>query len=163
MKLEIKIEKYVKLRIIKYACREDGSTDYHEGKEYLKEYDLPRELYERKQWVMRWRAAWFQCRYPRNEICRQISFYDLKSGVDLELEPVLNRLVSVKRMVTKLRNAIAEYEAERATELIWEKEYDSLYQKALSKLERYVTQRDRLQLEADNLKVRIGYAKRKAG
>jgi len=163
MKLEIKIEKYVKLRIIKYALREDGSTDYHEGKEYLKEYDLPRELYERKQWVMRWRSAWFQCRYPKNEISRQISFYDLKSGADLELEPLLNRLVSAKRMITKLRNAIAEYEAERATELIWEKEYDTLYQKALSKLERYIGQRDKLQQEVDDLKGRTHYREKKAG
>ncbi|WP_134087876.1 hypothetical protein [Olivibacter sp. XZL3] len=163
MKLDIKIQKYVKLRIVKYALRENGSTDYHEGKEYLKTYDLPRDLYERKKWVMRWRTAWFQCRYPKNEVFMSLSFYDNKSGDDLELEPLLNRLVSAKRMVTKLQNAIAEYEAEREAELIWEKEYDPFYQKGLSKLARYKEQRDLLQQQADDLKARIAYRKRKAG
>lgn len=72
-------------------------------------YDLPRKVYERKQWVIRWRAAKLQCQYPKDTICTYTSYYDKRLGNYPNLTKDLRTLISVKALVTKQQRKIDEY------------------------------------------------------
>ena len=43
-------------------------------------YDLPREVYERRNWVVRWREAKCRCQYPKDNVQCYFSFYDKRLG-----------------------------------------------------------------------------------
>lgn len=72
-------------------------------------YDLPRKVYERKQWVIRWRAAKLQCQYPKDTIRTYTSFYDKRLGNYPNLSKDLRTLISAKALVTKQQRKIEEY------------------------------------------------------
>ena len=56
----LRIERWV---IVTFELRKtDGPI------EILYRYDLPRTMLERYRWVVRWRTARFQCRFPRDTI-----------------------------------------------------------------------------------------------
>ena len=52
---ELKIEQWVEVTIY-YGYADKQVSLYH--------YNLPREMYFRYQWVIRWRMAKLQCQYP---------------------------------------------------------------------------------------------------
>lgn len=68
-------------------------------RERIYSYDLPRELYERRKWVIRWRAAKLQCQYPKDSINCYLSYYDNRLGNDLKLTDDLRTLISCKAQV----------------------------------------------------------------
>ena len=140
----MEIERWVKITIYLVAQKSDGSPDHHAPKKVLSSFDLPRELYERRQWVIVWRLAWWQCRYPRRYLWSGYHYYDKKTGQDL-MDPTYNRIQTCRRMVTKLTNSMRKYEGERARELIWEKDRDPQWQQAVAKLKAYQEELNQLQ------------------
>lgn len=56
---ELKIEQWVEVTIY-YGYADKQVSLYH--------YNLPREMYFRYQWVIRWRMAKLQCQYPKQII-----------------------------------------------------------------------------------------------
>ena len=77
--------------------------------ERIYSYDLPRELYERRKWIIRWRAAKLQCQYPKSDIKCFSSYYDKRLGNDLKLNDDLRKLISCKAQVSKQQRLIDEY------------------------------------------------------
>lgn len=142
------IERRVEITIYLIAQKQDGSPDHHAPKKILSSYDLPRELYERRQWVITWRAAWWQCKYPKRHIQTMHAYYDKKTGQNL-LDPKFIRITTCKRMITKMKNKITEYEAARTKELFWDKDRDNVYQKGLRKLRMYQEELEQLQADCE--------------
>lgn len=74
-------------------------------------YDLPREVFERREWVINWRMARLICQYPKAGVHRFVSYYDKRLGNDPKLTADLRTLVSAKAQVTKVQKRIEEYVA----------------------------------------------------
>lgn len=72
-------------------------------------YDLPREVYERRNWVVRWREAKCRCQYPKDNVQCYFSFYDKRLGNDQKLSDDLRKLISCKAQVSKQQRLIDEY------------------------------------------------------
>jgi len=99
------IVRFVEITIVRQPMRPDGSYDWH-NKEQLFRYDFPRDVYERRKWVITWRAARFQCQYPKYLISTIHCYYHRKANLVLWKIP-LDKLVAAKRMVTQISNAMA--------------------------------------------------------
>lgn len=83
----------------------DGNCNYVR----LFSYDLPREVYERRRWVIEWRKSRFVCQYPKGNVRCYTSYYDKRLGTDNRLNEDLRRLISAKAQVTKAQRKIDEY------------------------------------------------------
>lgn len=92
---ELGVQRWVFIEFTKDAG--DGS------RERIFAYDLPREIYERRPWVVRWREAVLVCRFPRANVSRFCSYYDRRLGNDVRLTDDLRRLVAAKAQVTRAR------------------------------------------------------------
>ena len=109
----------------------DGRCNY----ERLFCYDLPREVYERRRWVIEWRKSRFVCQYPKGNVRCYMSYYDKRLGTDSRLNEDLNRLISAKAQVTKVQRSIEKYVAyNRANNLFFDENTDTDLQKARDKL-----------------------------
>lgn len=101
LKLEAKIEREMGvIRYVYISIEKRGKTA-----EVLHRYDLPHEIYKKYHWVIRWRIAYWQCKYPREHISSCFYFYDKKSGLELGYNTLLSKYVSAKAQVTKVKNA----------------------------------------------------------
>lgn len=88
-------------------------------------YDLPREVYERRNWVVRWREAKCRCQYPKDNVQCYFSFYDKRLGNTPELTEDLRTLVSAKAQVTRQQRKIDEYvEWHKANDLFFDESTD---------------------------------------
>ncbi len=88
-------------------------------------YDLPREVYERRDWVVRWREAKLRCQFPKDNVQCYFSFYDKRLGNNPELTKDLRTLVSSKAQVTKQQRKIDEYvEWHKANDLFFDESTD---------------------------------------
>jgi len=145
------ILRFVEITIVRQPMRPDGSHDWH-SKEQLFRYDFPREVYERRKWVITWRVAKFQCRFPKCRITPIYCYYHRKANIAIWKIP-LDKLVSAKRMVTKITNAMAAAKKEYIPSL-----YDptidttALWIKAMDKLELYRKQVDYYTAEVERIK-----------
>lgn len=111
--------------------RTDGRCNY----ERLFCYDLPREVYERRRWVIEWRKSRFVCQYPKGNVRYCMSYYDKRLGTDSRLNEDLNRLRSAKAQVTKVQRRIEKYVAyNKANNLFFDENTDTDLQKAREKL-----------------------------
>lgn len=111
--------------------RTDGRCNY----ERLFCYDLPREVYERRRWVIEWRKSRFVCQYPKGNVRCYMSYYDKRLGTDFRLNEDLNRLRSAKAQVTKVQRKIEEYITyNRAHNLFFDESTDMDLLKAREKL-----------------------------
>lgn len=100
-------------------------TDEYGNRERVYFYDLPRELYERKSWVIRWRAAKIQCQYPKDIVRVYTSFYDKRFGNDTKLTEDLRKLASAKAQVSIQQRKIDEYvEWHKANDLFFDENTD---------------------------------------
>lgn len=125
---ELKIEKWVEVTIY-YGYAEKQASLYH--------YNLPREMYFRYQWVIRWRVAKLQCQYPKQVVSTCLYFYDKRSGESMEVGSCLSRLISAKAQVTKADRMMREYiEYNRQHNLFFDEETDEELVKFKEKLER---------------------------
>lgn len=145
------IERWVFIGIEKVNRRNDGSYDYYH-KERLFSYDLPREVYEPRKWVITWRVAKLQCQFPKSIIQTYHTFYDKKTNIKLWNGP-LNKLIAAKRMVTTINNKLSE--AKKAyIPTLYDPTIESTeeWNKALTKLKRYQQKVISLNIEIDQLK-----------
>ena len=111
----------------------DGSS------ERIFAYDLPRKVYERRRWVVRWREAKLVCRFPRANVSRFCSYYDRRLGNDNRLTDDLRRLVAAKAQVTKARRKMDEYVAwNRTNNLFFDESTDEDLTKFKEKLDRKI-------------------------
>lgn len=125
---ELKIENWVQISIC-YGYGHQSVTLYT--------YDLPREVYERRMWVIRWRIARLQCQYPRNDVYPSFYYYDNRSGESLEMSSCLSKLISAKAQITKAERSMNEYiEHNRQNNLFFDDESDEELVKFREKLER---------------------------
>lgn len=98
-------------------------------------YDLPREIYDRKRWVMEWRKAKLVCQYPKGRVRYTLHFYDKRLGLDLKMNEDLKRLLAAKVQVTRVKRKIEEYVAyNKAHNLFFDERTDADLLKARDKL-----------------------------
>lgn len=125
---ELKIEQWVEVTIY-YGYAEKQVSLYH--------YNLPREMYFRYQWVIRWRMAKLQCQYPKQIVSTSLYFYDKRSGESLEVSSCLSKLISAKAQITKAERRMNEYiEHNRQNNLFFDENTDEELVKFREKLER---------------------------
>lgn len=106
--------------------------------EYLKWDNMRFDVVFKWEWYFKYRAALLQIKYPKYRV-------DLIKGsveatgltaIQLQRKSLKNRITTCKRMITKLGNAIEEYEIEQSKLLL--PNYDNPdYQKAKTKLKTY--------------------------
>lgn len=98
---ELEVQHWV---FISIECT-DGRCNY----ERLFCYDLPREVYERRRWVIEWRKSKFVCQYPKGNVRYYTCYYDKRLGTDARLNEDLRRLISAKAQITKAERKMNEY------------------------------------------------------
>lgn len=103
-------------------------------RERIFSYDLPRKLYERKKWVIRWRAAKIQCQYPKEQINCFYSYYDKRLGNDPKLTADLRTLIAAKAQVTRQQRIIGEYIEQHRSDLFFDEDTDKELIMARAKL-----------------------------
>lgn len=124
---ELEIENWVQISI----CCGHGHQSV-----ILYTYNLPREVYERRMWVIRWRVARLQCQYPRNDVYTSFYYYDKRSGDSLEVSSCLSKLISAKAQITKAERRMNEYiEQNRQNNLFFDENTDEELIKFREKLE----------------------------
>ena len=129
--------------------RTDGRCNY----ERLFSYDLPREVYERRRWVIEWRRSKFVCQYPKWDIRCYTCYYDKRLGTDIRLNEDLRKLTMAKAQVTKVRRKIDEYVAyNRANNLFFNEDTDVDLQKAREKLQKKIVN---VQAAEERMKLKI--------
>lgn len=127
----------------------DGNCNYVR----LFSYDLPREVYERRRWVIEWRKSKFVCQYPKGNVRCFFSYYDKRLGTDNRLNEDLRQLISAKAQVTKVQRKIDEYVAyNRAHNLFFDENTDADLQKAREKL---ATKIANVQAAEERMKLKI--------
>ena len=110
-------------------------TDGHGNSERLFTYDLPREVYKRRPWVIEWHRAKLVCQYPKDNVRCYFSYYDKRFGTDKRLNDDLRKLAQAKAQVTKAQRKIDEYVANnKANNLFFDEDTDADLQKARAKL-----------------------------
>lgn len=98
-------------------------------------YDLPREVYERRNWVVRWREAKCRCQYPKDNVQCYFSFYDKRLGNDQKLSDDLRKLISCKAQGSKQQRLIDEYiDWHRKNDLFFDENTDTELLKIRKKL-----------------------------
>ncbi|WP_294533352.1 hypothetical protein [uncultured Bacteroides sp.] len=124
---ELKVVTWVLVSIYRY--------DKQGNRTLLYRYDLPRELYFKREWVIRWREARFRCRFPKDQLTTTLSFYDKRFGTSYQLNEDLRKLASAKAQVSKVNRLIAKYISYQcANNMFFNAETDETLIKAKSKL-----------------------------
>ena len=65
-------------------------------------------MLERYRWVVRWRTARFQCRFPRDTITTTYGYYDKRTGLKLDVDSCLSKLRAAKAQITLAKRYIAQ-------------------------------------------------------
>lgn len=125
---EMKIEKWVYITI-EYRTKERQRV-------VLFRYDFPRDVYERRQWVVRWRHARLLCQYPKENVQTYFSYYDRCTGLSMDFGSVLSRLSAVKAQITIARRKEQEYlEYQRQNNMFFNEVEDETLAKFRRKLQ----------------------------
>lgn len=125
---ELKVERWVEVTLY-YGYADKQVSLYH--------YDLPREMYFRYQWVIRWRMAKFQCQYPKQIIGISLYHYDKRSGESMGLNSCLSKLISAKAQVAKAERMMKNYiEQNRQNNMFFDEYTDEELVKFREKFER---------------------------
>lgn len=102
-------------------------------------YDLPRDIFERRRWVLRWREARLQCEHPKENVQSYFSFYDHRLGNNPCVTDDLRKLISAKAQVSKAQKRIDEYVAyQKESNMFFDENSDVDLLKAREKLARKV-------------------------
>jgi hypothetical protein len=124
---ELKIENWVSISIER---RLPDRTN-----EKLYRYNLPRDMLERWMWVINWRRAKLQCKYPRSHIATYQHYYDKRTGLETGFDSLLCKLSAAKAQITKVERAIAGYvEFQTGNNMFFNPETDEMLEKAKRKL-----------------------------
>ncbi len=122
---ELGFERWVRIEI----TVQHGTT---EERAYF--YDLPRDVYERREWVIRWRAAKIQCQHPMGLVRTFNDYYRRMNGNDLGMQKDIDRFIATKASVTRHRKSIERYIATQKQDLFFDETKDPTIQKALERL-----------------------------
>lgn len=129
---ELKVEQWVEVTIY-YGYAEKQVSLYH--------YNLPREMYFRYEWVIRWRQAKLQCKFPKQTISTCLYFYDKRSGESMEIGSCLYKLISAKAQITKAERKMNEYiENNRQNNIFFDESTDEELVKFKEKLQRKINE-----------------------
>ena len=79
----------------------------------LYHYDLPRQIAEKYDWVVRWRAAKLQCQYPRYGVRIYHSPYKKVMGVNIGMQKDIDTFVAAKAQYTKQKRILDTYISEQ--------------------------------------------------
>ena len=90
---ELGVQKWVSISIER--------VDKNRNKEQIFNYDLPREVYERWEWVVNWRRAKLVCKYPKDHVNCYFSFYDKRLGNNPKFISDLKTLASAKAQTSR--------------------------------------------------------------
>lgn len=126
-----------------------------DGYNYIRlfSYDLPREVFECRRWVIEWRKARLVCQYPKDNVRYTLHFYDKRLGLDVRLNEDLNKLIAAKAQVTKVQRKIDEYVAyNKVHNLFFDENTDADLLKAREKL---ATKIANVQEAEERLKIKI--------
>ena len=116
-------------------------------------YDLPREVYERRRWVIEWRKSKLVCQYPKGNVRVFHNYYDKCLGLNMRMNYDLKWLISAKAQVTKVRRKIDEYvEYNKAHNLFFDERTDTDLMKVREKL---ATKIANVQEAEERLKLKI--------
>lgn len=125
---ELKIEQWVEVTLY-YGYADKQVNLYH--------YNLPREMYFKYEWVVRWRMAKLQCQYPKEIVSTSLRFYDKRSGESMEVSGWLNKLISAKAQITRAERKMNEYiEYNRQNNMFFDENADEELVKFNEKLDR---------------------------
>ena len=127
---------------------EDSKT-----KEKLYSYDLPRDMFWDKEWVIRWRVAKLQCQRPMNHIVYFLSFYDKKTGLEYGFNSLLSKLSSAKAQVTILENLMKERLEDGRLDLFFDETTDPVVSKLKCKI---AFQQDKIEKYQNEIKAKVG-------
>lgn len=126
---ELQIERWV------YITIEYRSEDFR--RIVLFQYDLPRENYERRRWVIRWRQARCQCLHPRDTVQICHSYYDKRTGLRTDYNSCLSKLAASKAQITLAKKKEQEYLAyQKQNNLFFDESTDENLVKFREKLNR---------------------------
>lgn len=120
----------------------DGISIQRDGDkvgEYVRlyHYDLPRQLAEKYDWVIRWRAARLQCQYPRYCVRVYHSPYKKVMGVNIGMQKDIDTFVAAKAQYTKQKRTLDEYiSKQKATNIFFSEDTDEEVVRIKAKLER---------------------------
>lgn len=124
---ELGVQKWVSISIER--------MDNDRNREQIFNYDLPREVYERWEWVVNWRRVKLVCKYPKDHVHCYFSFYDKRLGNNPKFTSDLKTLTSAKAQVTRVQRKIDEYIAyNKANNLFFDESTDEDLLKARKKL-----------------------------
>lgn len=128
---ELKIEKWVYISI-EYRTKElERVVLFH--------YDLPREIYERYRWVVRWRHAKLLCQHPREDVRTYFSYYDKRTGLSTDFGSALSKLSAAKAQITIARRKEQEYiEYQQQNNLFFNEAEDEMLAKFRRKLQKKI-------------------------
>lgn len=114
---ELQIEKWVYISI-------EYRTETHD-RIVMYTYNLPRGLYERYSWVIRWRMAKLQCLHPKEDIHPYFSYYDKRTGLNTGFNSALSKLSAAKAQITIAERKEREYiEYQRTNNLFFDETTD---------------------------------------
>lgn len=105
--------------------------------EYVKlyHYDVPRQLAEKYNWVIRWRAARLQCQNPRYYVRICHSPYSKVMGVNIGMQKDIDTFVAAKAQYTKQQRILDNYISEqKATNMFFNEDTDPEVVKVKTKL-----------------------------
>lgn len=114
---EHKIEKWVYISI-EYRTQACDRIVLHT-------YDLPRELYERRSWIVRWHVSRLQCLHSKEDIHPYFSYYDKRTGLSTGFDSALSKLSAAKAQISIAERKEKEYtEYQRANNLFFDETTD---------------------------------------
>lgn len=125
---ELSIERWDRITIYRTGDKEGDSI-------FLYDYDLPRHIAEKYDWVIRWRTARLQCQYPRYQVSEFHSPYSKVMGENIGMQKDINTFVAAKAQLTKQQRIIDEYvDYQKANNLFFDEDTDEQLIKAKEKL-----------------------------
>ena len=151
---EMRVEQWVRVTVGFYNDNREAVM--------LHVYDLPRAMWERYRWVIRWRTAREQCRYPRRSVVAWISHYDKRTGLRTDFNSCLNKLIAAKAQITKAGRCIEHHIAEQNVlyPLFYDEATDTELVKYREKLARKI---ENCRLAEENIRLAVEYHRRESG
>lgn len=144
---ELKIEKWIYITI-EYRTKERQRV-------ILFSYDLPRDVYERYGWVVRWRHARFVCLYPKENVQTYFSYYDKRTGLSTDFGSLLSKLSAAKAQITIARRKEQEYiDYQRQNDLFFNEDEDDALLNFRKKLQTKIKHYTALKVEVRQLVVK---------
>lgn len=105
--------------------------------EELYRYDLPREMFWRRHWVIDWRAAKLLCQSPKDGISHVLSFYDRKTGLEYGFGSLISKLTRAKANATIEANKLKKYIELQQGNMFFSEKEDEIVNKFKAKISAY--------------------------